>query len=547
MPPSRALALLEPVVSALAAAHQAGLIHRDIKPENVLISDDGRVKVADFGLAKAVSADPQHTATGGVLIGTVSYLAPELVVDGRADARADVYAAGVVLHELLTGVKPHQGESPIQVAWKHVHEDIPPPSDLVPGLPAYVDALVARATARDRSLRPADAGVLLRQLRRVKQAVDAGIQDDPELYSDLALPAAVPVVDQMVDDLVEDVEHTTEEPAGATPAAYDLYDQDTDWADDGWQDAGGTTSIAVAPAWEDERRSRRGPIVVIGAILALAALIFGAVWLTVLRYDKTPDVIGLSVAAAEQKVEAAGLEFDVEREAFSENVKAGYVISTDPNSQDRILAGDTVHAVVSKGKERYTVPVLRRMTEDDAQAALAKTHLEFGRSTQKYHADIPKGLVITSSPAAGESLRRDTAVDLIISKGPKPIEVVDRTGKPFKDAEEWAKEKKLKVDKTEEYSDTVDEGDVISQDPETGEVFKDDTISFVVSKGPELVTIPRLRAMGVEAAKRTLKEAGFEVKVKHSELYLGLGYVSSVKPGEGEKAPRGSTVTIYLV
>ena len=156
MQPVRALALMEPIVSALAAAHRSGLVHRDIKPENVLIADadsGGRVKVADFGLAKAVSADTQHTATGGVIIGTVSYLAPELVVDGTSDARADVYAAGVVLYELLTGEKPHAGESPIAVAYKHVHEDVPPPSRLAPGIPAYVDALVARATAARR--RPA--------------------------------------------------------------------------------------------------------------------------------------------------------------------------------------------------------------------------------------------------------------------------------------------------------------------------------------------------------------------------------------------------------
>ena len=142
--------------------------------------------MADFGLAKAVSADTQHTATGGVLIGTVSYLAPELVVDGRADARADVYAAGVVLYELLTGSKPHEGESPIQVAYKHVHEDVPPPSERVPELPAYVDALVARATARDRGLRPADAAVLLHQVHRVSQALADGVQEDPELTTDLA-------------------------------------------------------------------------------------------------------------------------------------------------------------------------------------------------------------------------------------------------------------------------------------------------------------------------------------------------------------------------
>ena len=191
MAPAKALALLDPVLNALGAAHKAGLIHRDIKPENVLIADDGRVKVADFGLAKAINSETQHTATGGVLIGTVSYLAPELVVDGNADARADVYAAGVVLYELLTGRKPHEGDSPIAVAYKHVHEDIPPPSAVVPGLPAYVDALVARATARDRSHRPADARVLLHQVHRVKQALDEGVMEDPELYADLVLPRTI--------------------------------------------------------------------------------------------------------------------------------------------------------------------------------------------------------------------------------------------------------------------------------------------------------------------------------------------------------------------
>ena len=202
MAPGRALALLEPVLSALAAAHRAGLVHRDVKPENVLIADDGTVKVADFGLARAVGADTRHTATQGVLIGTVSYLAPELVVEGRGDARADVYAAGVVLYEMLTGAKPHEGESAIHVAYQHVHADVPAPSLRVPGLPAYVDALVARATARDRAQRPADADVLVRQVRRVALALAHGVQDDPELVLDLR-PSAVPV-DEPVDEPVEE-------------------------------------------------------------------------------------------------------------------------------------------------------------------------------------------------------------------------------------------------------------------------------------------------------------------------------------------------------
>ncbi|MFZ2503592.1 MAG: protein kinase, partial [Nocardioides sp.] len=175
MPPDQALEIMEPILAALAAAHEAGLVHRDIKPENVLFADDGRIKVADFGLAKAVSAETQHSVSGGVLIGSVSYLAPELVTHNRADARADIYALGILLYELLTGRKPHEGDTPIQVAYKHVHEDVPPPSALVPSLPPIVDALVSRASARDRDRRPADAGVLLLQVRRVRQALRAGL------------------------------------------------------------------------------------------------------------------------------------------------------------------------------------------------------------------------------------------------------------------------------------------------------------------------------------------------------------------------------------
>ena len=179
MSPAKALAMIEPVLSALAAAHDAGILHRDVKPENVLLADDGRVKVADFGLARAINSETQHTATGGVLIGTVSYLSPELVVNGKADARADVYAAGVLIYEMLTGHKPHQADSPIQVAYKHVHEDIPAPSASTRGIPPYVDALVARATARDTALRPADARVLLHQVRRVRNALDHGVVERP--------------------------------------------------------------------------------------------------------------------------------------------------------------------------------------------------------------------------------------------------------------------------------------------------------------------------------------------------------------------------------
>src|SRR4051812_28740803 len=297
---ARSLALLEPIVSALAAAHQAGLVHRDVKPENVLISDDGRIKVADFGLAKAMSATTQHTATG-VLIGTVSYVAPELVVEGRSDARADVYAVGVILYELLTGKKPHEGETPIQVAYKHVHEDVPPPSRLSPGVPDYVDALVSRATARDREQRPADAGVLLHHLRRVKRAVAAGVESDRELVDDL-----------MPRKTLDTAEVLIRQGPGPDGAHGDWEESDLEALLGPRREVTSTIPRPGEPTTVSERprpvppptppsrpakrprRRRRGPILLIVALLIAGAVGTGAWYFGYARYTTTPAVLQLS-------------------------------------------------------------------------------------------------------------------------------------------------------------------------------------------------------------------------------------------------------------
>ncbi|MDT0201230.1 Stk1 family PASTA domain-containing Ser/Thr kinase [Nocardioides sp. AE5] len=572
MAPQKALALIEPVLSALRAAHRANLIHRDIKPENVLIAEDTgashgaapRIKVADFGLAKAISADTQHTATGGVLIGTVSYLAPELVVDGRADARADVYAAGVVLYELLTGRKPHEGETPIQVAYKHVHEDIGPPSALAPGIPAYVDALVARATARDRELRPADAGVLLHQVHRVQQALAEGVVDDPDLVADLS-PAATPrevedapdAADQDVaapvpappaprEDTAKDpleesgaapaAEHTSMIAVGATPPPQGPY-------------AAGPVGPGAAPEQApdaSQRHSRKGLVVVLVAIVLALTVGLGAWWFGFARYTTTPGVLSLSAADAKDRLEGAGLTYVEGDPVYSETVEKGLVISTDPKPGDRVLDGGEVTVVLSLGKERYDVPTVEGMSVDEAQKAIQDTNLDFGKAIEVYHDEVPEGQVIDSDPAAGTSLKPGTTVDITVSKGPEPIPVVDWTGKKASEATKALEELDLKVETTEAFSDSVAEGNVISQSPSSGEVFKGDTITLEVSKGPQMVDVPRVRGMGVEAATKALEDAGFKVKVEQHQNYVGLHFVLTQSPSGG-KAPKGSTVTIVIV
>ncbi|HXH78022.1 Stk1 family PASTA domain-containing Ser/Thr kinase [Nocardioides sp.] len=551
MTPARALSLLEPIVSALAAAHRAGLVHRDVKPENVLIADEahgGGVKVADFGLAKAISADTQHTATGGVLIGTVSYLAPELVVDGRSDARADVYAAGVVLYELLTGNKPHEGESPIQVAYRHVHEDVPPPSRVVPEIPAYVDALVARATARDRSQRPADAAVLLHQIHRVAQALHAGVHDDPDLTADLALSPARhdPFEDVEVEDvLVEERNDTTaleHLPAVFAPTRVRPV------ASPPRRPAARRPAAPLPVHTTPRRRSVKGPLSFLLVVLLLIGVGAGAWWFGFARYTTTPGVLGVTEAAAASQLEREGLDTEVGTPRFSETVEAGLVLATEPEPGERVLRDGTVSLVVSLGPERYDVPDVKSMTEDEAQDALQQSNLSFGDSTEKFSESIPLGAVIKTVPAVGTTVKPDTSVDLVVSKGRLPIEISDWTGKDADQAVAALEKRKLVVEVAgEEYSDSVAEGDVISQDPAAGPLFKGDTVALVVSKGPELVEVPRVIAMGVEAATEKLEALGFQVDVQNSESYIGVGFVFSTSPGAGDMVARGSTITLYLI
>ena len=544
MSPARALALLEPVVSALAAAHRAGIVHRDVKPENVLIADDGRVKVADFGLAKAVGTDTQHTATGGVLIGTVSYLAPELVAEGTSDARADVYAAGVMLYELLTGSKPHEGDTPIQVAYKHVHEDVPPPSRRVPGLPAYVDALVARATSRDTGQRPADAGVLLHHVHRVQHALAAGVDDDVELTEDLTpLLAAVPA-------------------AAATGSPVDehrLGDTSPEvWEPEQLEELGGrpdheptsvvATGAPSAPTRPGPRRRRRGVLALVLALLLATGIGLGAWWFGWARYTTVPTVLDQTQASATAELDEAGFDVALDDGVFSESVEKGHVVSTDPGPGERVLPGETVTLVVSLGVEKYPVPELEGLTRDQAAAALAEVQLELGRVEEKFSETVGEGLVIRQGREPGTKLRPGTAVDLVVSKGRKPIGVGDWVGKDADQAQRVLERKGLVVDRSQEqYDDDVPAGAVIAQTPPGGTLYRGETVTLVVSQGPELVTVPNVRAQGVASATQELEALGFVVRTQNAAGYLGLGYVFSQDPSAGEQVPRGSTITLTLI
>ncbi len=530
--PARALDLLAPILSALSAAHDAGIVHRDIKPENVLISDNGVVKVADFGLARAVSTTG-NTATQGLLMGTVSYLAPELVTDGSADARSDVYSSGILLYEMLTGNKPHSGDTPIQVAYAHVHADVPAPSVEQPSIPPYVDALVQRATARERDLRPADARVLSRQVRRVRSALEEGLPDDPELTGDLTIP-----IQQIRQDSGYDDGYTR----GAPEDDGQVLRHDTIVVPVEQGRPTGAPRVQAPP-----QRRGRGLIALI-LILAAAIGIGTAAWYYgIHRYTATPTLVNMAPAVAAAEAEKLGLRTTLANQDFSEDVPTGEVMATDPAAGDRIRKNGEIGLTVSKGPERYRIPQLAGLEFEAAKRALDPIKLITGQVNEQYNETVPTGRVIAFSPRFDTVVKPGTAVNFAVSKGKKPIGVTDQTGKSYRDANRALRKLGFVVGRTDQYDEKVAEGLVISQTPNSGTLFAKDKVQLVVSKGPPLVAVPNVKRKSTADAQRILTEAGFTVKVEKAPFNLGLNIVAAQNPGAGKKVKPGSEIVITVL
>ena len=564
MSPERSLGILADVLVALASAHAAGIIHRDIKPENVLVTPDGNVKVADFGLARAVST--ATTAPGGALIGTVSYLAPEIVLNERADARSDVYACGAMLYEMLTASKPHGGDTPIQIAYKHVHEDIGAPSAVQPGLPDFVDALVARATARDRHQRPADARLLLQLVRRVQRALDQGLTNDPVLTEQL-LPVETVALAETAADGREASDHAPTTRVSSSPMFPARRDADTDDPDSvetdivagdveqsepttvQWSTGAAATPRGAVPAvsseyYRDDRKSldnsKRG-LYLLATVLGLAALLAGVSWyFGFARYDKAPSLVGMTETNATSEADAAGYTFKVQSRVFSETAPLGTVMQTKPQPGSRVLPGALIEGTVSKGPERHPIPKLRGLTMDEAVAALRKERLVVGTVTQDWSDVIPKGSVKQLSGVdAGTRVKRDTKVNFVVSKGREPVQVVNTAGQTRGTAYYTLQQRGFLVAVRQQYNDRVAVGRVISQVPSSGTKYKGDTITLTVSLGPERINVPGVIGKSLDDAKDTLEDLGFDVSERGGE-----GNVVKQEPAGG-KAKVGSTIIIW--
>nr|SBO94543.1 Probable serine/threonine-protein kinase pknL [Nonomuraea gerenzanensis] len=527
LPAREALEIMIPVLAALGAAHQAGMVHRDVKPENVLMTDDGRVKVVDFGLAKAIEATNQ-TRTG-VMIGTVGYMAPEQVITGAADVRSDVYAAGIMLFELVTGQQPYDGETPMSVAYRHVHDTVPPPSSLVPEVPPLVDTLVASATAREPEHRPADATAML------VAAVDAHRM----LPRTTIPPGTGPVMS-----------HSQPLAAPRGPGSMPL----------------GTPSMPQpAPAHtliqpRAEAPQRRGfrPnwfLVALAAVMVVAVGLTGW-YFSQPEYVVVPDLVGKDLTTAEKNLAGAGLLMRKAEGQYDEKVAEGLVLSTDPGAQAELEKGSTITLVLSLGPERIMVPNVEGKTPNEARAEIAGAGLTVGAVKRLANPEVERDRVIRTSPQSGEKLKKGAKVNIYVSAG---LTMPDVNGMPKDQAAEFLSRQGFNV-QVNEVDDDAEPCTVIAQAPKAkAEVDKGAQVMVTVARcqsdiwdffrrhgeardDEQFALVPGVIGKNVNDAKAELEALGFQVRVQRLG---GGGVVQYQRPVPNSERPAGSTVYLW--
>lgn len=560
-----ALAITEQTLRALSSAHSAGIVHRDVKPENVMLTSrippvsiferpEIHAKVADFGLARAVTS---VSPTTGQAMGTVTYMAPEVITTGVAEAPADVYAVGIMLYEFLTGELPFQAETPIATAYMHINEPMPHVAEQADWIPASLDSFIALLTAKDASQRPANGEEALRELL----AITRSIPEEDLIRRIPVIPA--PQSDGEDDDGEDDAPPDPKPlpaaptttmpmpgpvpPAGAAPAAEPIP------PGGGADDGNGArrlrrrrTDLRHETPELPGRRRRQGRRAWAGLAILLAVALTAVLWYFRAGPGKRvtiPAVAGQTYEQALSSLREEGLTAR-RRNVYSDTVPSGSVVSTDPGGGGRVHPSRVVTVTVSRGVEQVTVPDLSGLSAQEARRRLGSARLVY-REAAVYSESVDEGRVVSQSVAADTAVNHDSAVTVTISKGRQPIRVPNVVGKSEADANNAIRKAGLTVSRQEEHSDTVAQGVVISQDPSKGTVHRGDSVTVVVSQGPELVDVPNVVDMRREEATTTLQNAGFQVQADN--VFGGyFGIVRSQSPAAGTKARKGTGVKIAV-
>jgi len=524
---------LLPVLSALAAAHKLGIVHRDIKPDNILISKEGRIKIADFGLAKGPLLGATMTAESSIVLGSVSYLSPEQVQRGIADARSDVYSAGITAFEIFTGEKPFAGDEPIQIAYMHVNDRVPLMSTKRSGIPPELDQLIYRATNSDPDARPRDGGEFHQALSAISHALDPNQRQ-------LSLELDIPIAPMRPASKKPSRRERARIEKEKTVALKKIESNDEDK-----QPAGKESTAQLRRKKKLSKRVRRNRMIAAG--LAIALGFFG--WYALVGPGSkvvVPSIVGATQKEATNALSPLGLTLVISEKRFDEDIPNGKIIESDPAGGGKVDAGGEVKAIVSKGPERYEIPSLVGLTPEAAVNLLAKFPVKVGELKEIYNDTTPKGFVISSSPASGEKVKRDSTIDLLISKGVETLDVASYVGKSADQALNELNDAGFNVDTVDQFSESVLAGAVISQQPSGGApLAKGAKITLTISKGSQFVFIPNIFSLTEAKARAALGDLELKVVVKKIGAKK-VKAVTNISPKVGTKVKRGSTVTITV-
>jgi serine/threonine protein kinase/beta-lactam-binding protein with PASTA domain len=546
--PQQMIDITEAVLAGLGAAHKAGILHRDLKPENVLLADDGRIKIGDFGLARATSA---NTATGAALLGTIAYLSPELVTRGVADTRSDIYAVGIMMYEMLTGEQPFTGEQPMQIAYRHANEPLPAPSSKNPKVPRELDELVLWATAKDPDQRPPDARTLLDQVRDTETLLDLPVGTPARQQKTQVLPAASSGSRHSTDPNLLTSSIRPERPFSEASTQVLGSRRSTD---------GPGTELAIAAAPARPRRTRRWiPLVAVLGVLLLAGS--GVGWWFVFgpgaRITIPAGIEGLTFEEAKADLEALGLIVAEQPGSIdSPHVPVDLVAQTEPEMGEAVEPGSSVVILLSTGPQLLQIDLNQGMTRAEAEAVVAE-HWTLEAVDVRFHAEVAEEALIDARGAGDVSLLDATEygelqpITLIVSAGAVP-KLSGLSPDAARDALAGV-ELTVSADlETASYHDAVPEGAVIGLAESAGPVRPGDRVGLNISRGPEPVAVPAIVGMSWTDAKAALEAAGLGyafdrgIDEELAQTFPNSSRVTRADPEPGVMVRRGDVVTVRL-
>ncbi len=523
------------VAKGIEDAHNHQVVHRDIKPQNIMISTDGTVKVTDFGIARAATADTIRSE----VMGSVHYISPEQARNGFVDGKSDIYSLGIVMYEMITGRVPFDADTTVAIAVQHLQDEMVRPSAYVSDLPISVEKIILKCTQKSADRRYESMGDLIVDLRKA--------MTDP--YEDFVVLAdAGEAKTRMVGaDEVDEIRNRTGYDEDTEETAEDEEEED----DEGFLSPKMEKAVTIMGIV--------AAIVIVGLMIFLVGSLFGVFGSGSSSGDSTeaeasievPNVTGMDYDEAQETLNDLGLGIQISSYEYSDEYDEGEVISQDPEEGEMVEENTTIYVVISNGEEDSTIPDVTGYTEDEAKEALDAAGINYGTSTYEYSSTVEAGVVISMSPDAGTTATSSTVVTLTVSRGTQTVSVPSVTGMTKKKAKSTLKSAGLTVGTiTEKYSSTVEAGKVISQSVSAGSTVEEGTtVNLVISLGEETtyVTVPSVTGKSISSAQSTLSNYG--LSCTYTEEYsdtVEAGVVISQSVSSGTSVESGTTITLVV-